>query len=723
MKRSRGLWVSVIAIGLIMAISIAAFAANRLRPVLGLDLQGGVSVILSAPEGTDADTMNTALENIRNRVDAFGVGEPDIALSGTTIEIQIPGLSDSTVEERTADLECIADAKGATYGCSDDAQTPTTALKGFDVASQVAKVCVVAGDTELTCFQTQAAADAAKTGITTEPKTSASASASASASVSASPTPTEGPGSTAGEYCLTDFVGAELQCYPDYKTAQAAYKSLDTKVTETTWCITAPQPKTPDASATPTPSASPKKSASPSASPSAANDPGTAYAELDQTGSSPLPCDAKTKQEAKQALEALAVQHITTRYCVVSSQGQDLGCYTTQSAAAERQRETGQQHLLELIGQTARLEERPTIEIVAPGDPRFQSIQLTCQTDVERASKACAGDAQDGNEVWYPDEQGNAVHLGPVTITGGNITNARAALSGGSQSVAEWLVNFELDGEGTQKFADATRLAVTQPPPQNQIAIAVDRKIISNPVVQGAITAGSGQISGNFTEQSAKDLAAILNAGSLPVNLTQESVQTVSPTLGSESLDQGIVAGAAGLFLLFMYLLFYYRMLGVVAWFGMAIWAVLAVTLISLAGRSFGYALTLAGVAGLVISLGVTADSYIVFFERLKDEVRAGRSPRTAVQPAFQRAFKTIVAADVVTGIAAAVLYFTAVSSVRGFALTLGVATALDLFVVYFFKRPTVFLIARSSTLSRMKGFGLASATGADHMQAPEGPA
>jgi preprotein translocase subunit SecD len=183
------------------------------------------------------------------------------------------------------------------------------------------------------------------------------------------------------------------------------------------------------------------------------------------------------------------------------------------------------------------------------------------------------------------------------------------------------------------------------------------------------------------------------------------------------------VAGAAGLFLLFMYLLFYYRMLGVVAWFGMAIWAVLAVTLISLAGRSFGYALTLAGVAGLVISLGVTADSYIVFFERLKDEVRAGRSPRTAVQPAFQRAFKTIVAADVVTGIAAAVLYFTAVSSVRGFALTLGVATALDLFVVYFFKRPTVFLIARSSTLSRMKGFGLASATGADHMQAPEGPA
>ena len=272
------------------------------------------------------------------------------------------------------------------------------------------------------------------------------------------------------------------------------------------------------------------------------------------------------------------------------------------------------------------------------------------------------------------------------------------------------MVDFQLDGPGSDAFATATTQAVNQASPQNQIAIAVDEKIISNPVVQSAITQGSGQITGGFSEQEAKDLAAILNAGSLPVNLTQESVRTVSPTLGTTSLRGGVIAGSAGLILLFLYLLFYYRLLGVVAWFGMSIWAVLAIALISLAGDQFGYALTLAGVAGLVISLGVTADSYIVFFERLKDEVRAGRSPRTAVQPAFQRAFKTIVAADIVTGIAAAVLYFTAVSSVRGFALTLGVATALDLFVVYFFKRPTVFLIARNGKLSQMPGFGLASA-------------
>ena len=188
------------------------------------------------------------------------------------------------------------------------------------------------------------------------------------------------------------------------------------------------------------------------------------------------------------------------------------------------------------------------------------------------------------------------------------------------------------------------------------------------------------------------------------MELTRQSVRTVSPTLGEESLHQGIVAGIAGLVLLFLYLLFYYRLLGVVAWFGMSIWAILALALVSIAGEQFGYALTLAGVAGLVISLGVTADSYIVFFERLKDEVRGGKSPRSAVQPAFERAYKTIVAADIVTGIAAVVLYVTAVSSVRGFALTLGVATLLDLFVVYFFKRPTVFLLARNERLVEPAG-------------------
>ena len=726
MKRNRGLWISVIFVAILVVASSLSFAFGVFKPVLGLDLEGGLAVILSAPEGTDPGTMQQALENIRNRVDSFGVGEPDIFVSGNTIEIQIPGLSDSKVEQRDVNLYCIEDSTQASYGCATDQAVAAEALSGFTVASQASQVCLLDGKgDQLKCYGSQADADAAKKGITTEPKSSPTPSASASSSASASPS--EGPPPGASQYCLTDFSNTELKCYPSRAAAESARKGITSQVTKSSWCIQAPTASS-SPSATPTPSAtatpsrtksssSASAAASASASPSTAPDPAAAYAQLDTSGAQPLPCDFASKSDATGALGGWTTQHVTTQYCVVSSQQQDLGCYTTPDAAAEQQRATGQQRIIDTIGKTARLEERQTLEILPASQAQAQGAQLTCQTPEEQASKECQGGAQDQNDVWYPDQSGNWVHLGPVIITGGNITKASAQLSGGTQTnpITQWVVTFQLDKEGSDAFAKATTAALAQSAPQNQIAIALDRKIISNPTVTGAITAGNGEITGNFTEDSSKQLASLLNAGALPVELTRQSVRTVSPTLGAESLKQGIIAGIAGLILLFLYLLLYYRLLGIVAWFGMTIWAVLAIALVSLAGKSFGYALTLAGVAGLVISLGVTADSYIVFFERLKDEVRSGRAPRAAVQPAFKRAFKTIVAADTVTGIAAAVLYLTAVSSVRGFALTLGVATALDLFVVYFFKRPTVYLIARTKALSEMKGFGLTAATAADH--------
>jgi preprotein translocase subunit SecD len=339
-----------------------------------------------------------------------------------------------------------------------------------------------------------------------------------------------------------------------------------------------------------------------------------------------------------------------------------------------------------------------------------------CGTAEERELPRCSHDALADEEVVYagpaPQGQGFAKYvLGPVVISGEDFESASAIIDQSQLGTGQWVVSFDLDGDGADRFSNATTDATAFPEndPRRQIAIVVDRVVISSPNVNEPITGGAGVISGGFTEQSAKDLATQLQAGALPVELTRQSVRTVSPTLGEESLHQGIFAGLGGLILLFLYLLFYYRLLGVVAWVGMTIWAALAVALISIAGDQFGYALSLAGVAGLVISLGVTADSYIVFFERLKDEVRSGKSPRAAVQPAFARAYKTIVAADIVTGLAAAVLYLTAVSSVRGFALTLGVATLLDLFVVWFFKRPTVFLIAKNEKLVNLRGFGLTS--------------
>jgi preprotein translocase subunit SecD len=229
------------------------------------------------------------------------------------------------------------------------------------------------------------------------------------------------------------------------------------------------------------------------------------------------------------------------------------------------------------------------------------------------------------------------------------------------------------------------------------------------PVVGDPISGGRGEITGDFTEAEVRDLAVVLQTGSLPVELEQSEVQTVSATLGQESLRQGILAGVVGLILLCLYLAFYYRLLGVVTWLGMAIWGLFSLTLVALLGRAVGYSLTLAGVAGVIVSLGIAADSYIVFYERLKDEVRKGKTPRAAVAPAFASAWRTILAANTVTIVAAVILYLLAIGSVRGFAFTLGLATMLDLFVVWFFKRPTVFLIARNRRLSELRGMGLRS--------------
>jgi protein-export membrane protein SecD/preprotein translocase SecF subunit len=729
-KNPRRLWASVILVSLVSGLALAGLWSGRLSPSLGLDLQGGVAVILSAPEGTPSEVMDQALENIRRRVDGFGVAEPDIFTSGTTIEVQIPGATDSTVETRPADTYCLigvdAEGEAINLGCNEDEEIADEALAGLVPTSRPTEVCLVSGEEELGCFGSQEEAAREQTGITIVGKNedaspSASATATPSSTASPSASPTVGPGGAFDEYCLTDFANEDLACYDSQAEAQAVLDGLTPEVTEREWCI-APEVAEPEPTSTPTPTETPTGTgtSSASATPSVTESPSpTAEERFGQLtdATDPLPCAFDTKADAEAGLGDTAVEHVTERFCVVSSQGEDLGCFVDRAAAEERQRETGQQRLLGVIGQTARLEERATLEIVSPQDPRYATLATTCGTPEEQESEECKGSALDDQEVVYLDGEGNKVRLGPVIITGGNIEQASGQLVSTSQfsSVPEWVVTFDLDDEGSEAFATATRTALTAPAPQNQIAIVVDRTIVSNPTVTGVIDTGTGQITGGFTEETARDLGTVLSAGALPVELTIESVRTVSPTLGEESLTQGIIAGIAGLLLLLLYLLLYYRMLGVVAWLGMTIWSILALALVSVAGDQFGYSLTLAGVAGLIISLGVTADSYIVFFERLKDELRGGKSPRTVVQPAFKRAFRTIVAADAVTFIAAAVLYVTAVSSVRGFALTLGVATLLDLFVVYFFKRPTVFLLTRSKRLASMKGFGLAAAAAMDH--------
>jgi preprotein translocase subunit SecD len=369
-----------------------------------------------------------------------------------------------------------------------------------------------------------------------------------------------------------------------------------------------------------------------------------------------------------------------------------------------------QERLLELVGQTARLEFREVRAEVAPGTPEYGELEITRGEEAEGPVVFPASDTPEGEDpILY--------QLGRVLMTGDAIARASAIFNDPAtvtdSSSAGWVVDFTLDGTGATRFGEVTRQLNGK-----QMAIVLDRRVESAPFVNEPITGGRGTITlGNGTapeaEQEAKDLALVLRVGALPVELEQSQVETVSPTLGEESLREGLIAGIAGLIALAIYLAFYYRLLGLVTWLGMAIWAVLTVGIVSVLGVTVGYSLTLAGVAGLVVSIGVTADSYIVFYERLKDDVRHGKTLRSAVQPAFRRAWRTIVAADIVTALAAVVLYLLAIGSVRGFALTLGLATLLDLFVVYFFKRPTVFLIARSRRLSDLPGMGLRSGVAA----------
>ncbi len=417
------------------------------------------------------------------------------------------------------------------------------------------------------------------------------------------------------------------------------------------------------------------------------------------------------------------------QFCAVSSTGKGLGCFPKQADAQAKAKAESVQRVLAIIGTTARLEERQVNSVINSSDSSYATQVFTTgvikPNDPYRNSPNFhEAPSKDGGLITYEDDfpapNGDGFftpgsdpiyNLGKIEITGADLSKAVAQYVTASTTSANagWQVAFTLNKDGSKKFAAATTRLVGK-----NLAIVLDGTVQSAPTVQSAITGGQGVITGQFSAQEAKNLAVVLNSGALPVELARLNVQTVSPLLGKESLRQGLIAGLVGLIALMLYLAFYYRLLGIVTWFGMAIWATLAIGLVSLLGRTAGYALTLAGVAGIIVSLGITADSYIVFYERLKDEVRHGKTLRASVVPAFNRSWRTIVAADIVTIIAAAVLYLLAVGSVRGFALTLGLSTGLDMFVVYFFKRPTVFLMSRSSALTSLRGVGLRSGVAAE---------
>jgi preprotein translocase subunit SecD len=286
--------------------------------------------------------------------------------------------------------------------------------------------------------------------------------------------------------------------------------------------------------------------------------------------------------------------------------------------------------------------------------------------------------------------------LGPVEVRGDQIKDAVAGyqpLSNGQPStVVEIRLSF--NSSGTKAFGDVTSRLVNLPDPRNRFAVTLDSKVLTAPVAQAAILDGNASITGNFTMNSARDLANQLKFGALPMSFSLQTRDQISPTLGGEQLRYGLIAGIIGFILVFGYSLLQYRALGFVTVLSIVIAGLLTYVAITLLGWSHNFRLDMAGITGLIVAIGVTADSFIVYFERIRDEVREGRPLRAAVDTGWRRARRTILAADGVNFLAAVVLYLLASSNVRGFAFTLGLTTIIDLLIVVMFTHPLVALLS-----------------------------
>jgi preprotein translocase subunit SecD len=344
----------------------------------------------------------------------------------------------------------------------------------------------------------------------------------------------------------------------------------------------------------------------------------------------------------------------------------------------------------------------PTPEPGPAADAAASSVTIQTQPPADAAQKlaafTCAKQGQQRDvsktSLLACDREGQLKYmLGPAIIEGVDIADATAGIE---QGQTQFSVQLRFKGSGTDKFGKATNQLYTLTQPLSQFAIVLDGKVISAPVVNGPIPGGSASITGSFTQASAKDLADVLRYGALPLKLDVVSVDAVSPLLGADQLRGGLLAGLLGLALVVVYCFFYYRGLGLVVVTSLAVAGSLTYASVVLLGHAQGLTLTLAGIAGLIVSIGITADSFIVYFERIRDEIRDGRGLRSAVESGWTRARRTILAADSISLLAAVVLYALSVGNVRGFAYMLGLSTVIDIVVVFLFTKPVVTLLAKT---------------------------
>jgi preprotein translocase subunit SecD len=392
---------------------------------------------------------------------------------------------------------------------------------------------------------------------------------------------------------------------------------------------------------------------------------------------------------------------------VVESEVTAQGSGTNRQIVISVPGDTGRR-VVDLVGQTAELRFRqvlasgsgipaagdagatPAAGVSAEANARFAALDCTKPENLQ------GNGADDASAVLVTCDRagGTKYILAPAEVLGRQISKASAGLD--PQAGSAWFVSLTFDNEGTSAFGALTARVTSLPEPTNQVAIVLDGLVVSSPRITEAIPSGNAQITGSFTQLEAQDLANVLKYGALPLAFDRGEVQQVSPTLGADQLRAGVLAAGLGMLLVVIFTLLYYRALGFVTVASLAVAAIMLYALILLMGQWIGFTLTLAGIAGAITAIGVTADSFIVYFERVKDEMREGRSLRTAAETGWVRARRTILIADFVSLIAAVLLYVFSVGGVRGFAFTLGLTTLIDLIIIFLFTKPALVLVSRS---------------------------
>jgi preprotein translocase subunit SecD len=433
---------------------------------------------------------------------------------------------------------------------------------------------------------------------------------------------------------------------------------------------------------------------------------------LDLRGGTSVTLQPRASNDSNKITSAAIDQAVTIIRQRVNSLGVAESEVTAQGSGTNRQivisvpGDSGRR-VVDLVGQTAELRFRQVLAessgLAGSGlDTATPTAGVTPELNAKFAALDCSKlENQQGTGADSPSETivacsrtgASKYILAPAEVLGQQVSKASAGID--QQGSAGWFVSLSFNGEGTSAFGALTGRVTSLASPLNQVAIVLDGLVVSAPSINEAIPSGNAQITGSFTQTEAEDLANVLKYGALPLAFDRGEVQQVSPTLGSDQLDAGLLAGALGLILVVIFSVLYYRALGLVTVGSLAVASALVYLLFLVLGEAIGFTLTLAGIAGAIVAIGITADSFIVFFERVRDEAREGRSLRSAVDMGWLRARHTIIVADMVSILAAVLLYFFAVGGVRGFAFTLGLTTLVDLIVVFIFTKPLVTLIAR----------------------------